>query len=312
MAEFYKRLIFGEGDSAQEFKLAVNLSGNGAPDETTAADVGMLYLDTSSEDGDLYKCIVVTVTESGKTYTWKKLGDSAIYVLKEDETVDDAPADAVIVIDPYDDTGEDEDTRYDAILATVPNKASVEGSTLKMQRETTDGDETTVTDLFEVDLPSGSGETDKAGIWEHIIDITTTEEVGSIEVTENADNVPLSELKYNEIWIIAKMVGVSTNTWSWWMCGATSDVNLYAEGAVSGGTTTTKYLSWYHFIRCNKMYCNDSSNYDAYNVKSVRNAWLDNLLDYYNSDHYVKLLFYAGTDGLIGVDSEIRIMGRRV
>lgn len=180
MADFYKRLIFGEGDSAQEFKLAVNLSGNGAPDETTAADVGMLYLDTSSEDGDLYKCMAVTVTESGTTYAWKKLGDSAIYVLKEGETVDDAPADAVIVIDPYDDTGEDEDTRYDAILATVPNKASVEGSTLKMQRETTDDGETTVTDLFEVDLPSG-GE-------------TTIELLESTTAAENVDVIGFEEL----------------------------------------------------------------------------------------------------------------------
>lgn len=162
MADYYKRLIFSEGDSAQEFKLAVNLSGDGAPDEATAADVGMLYLDTSSEDGDLYKCIAVTVTESGTTYAWKKLGDSAIYVLKEGETVNDAPANAVIVINPYDDTGENADERYDAILATVPNKASVDGSTLKMQRKTTaeDGTETT-SDLFDVELPaSESGGTD--------------------------------------------------------------------------------------------------------------------------------------------------------
>lgn len=140
MADFYKRLIFGEGDSAQEFKLAVNLSGSGAPDETTAADVGMLYLDTSSEDGDLYKCMAVT--ESGTTYTWKKLGDSAIYVLKEDETVDDAPSGAVIVIDPYDDTGED-----------MPNGGA---TTIELLESTTAAENVDVIGFEELDLGVGN------------------------------------------------------------------------------------------------------------------------------------------------------------
>lgn len=40
-----------------------------------------------------------------------------------------------------------------ADVSTVPNAGSVDGTTLKMQRKTTDGDTTTVEDLFETDLP---------------------------------------------------------------------------------------------------------------------------------------------------------------
>lgn len=44
-----------------------------------------------------------------------------------------------------------------ADLNTVPNAASAEGNTLKMQRKTTVGENTTTEDLFEVTLPSGTG-----------------------------------------------------------------------------------------------------------------------------------------------------------
>lgn len=212
MADYYKRLIFGEGDSSQEFKLAVNLSGEGAPGEAVAADVGMLYIDSSSKNGDLYKCIAVTVTESGTAYTWKKLVDNSIYVLKEGETIEDAPDDAIIVIDPYDDTAEEDNavkyvaqelteeqkkqarenigaqvtsvngktgavTVKETDPATVPNKASVDGSTLKMQRETAGG----VVDLFEVDLSSGGGETKYVKI---IDNAEITEAISYIEFTD--------------------------------------------------------------------------------------------------------------------------------
>lgn len=118
-----------------------------------------------------------------------------IYILSEEETVDDAPDTAKEIIDPYDDTkpvdfgqfATKEDLRElsgdKADYASVPNKATVDGSTLKMQRETTTtdaaGTETTeTTDLFVVELPSGGG-----GGW--AIDDLTAE-----TVIANDDAVP--------------------------------------------------------------------------------------------------------------------------
>ena len=43
--------------------------GEGSPTESTAGAVGMLYMDTSSNNGDMYKCVKV---EDSK-YTWEKL-----------------------------------------------------------------------------------------------------------------------------------------------------------------------------------------------------------------------------------------------
>lgn len=120
-------------EGADEFLLAVNITGHGAPTEDTEAEPGMCYLDEDSEHGDLYKCIGVLVTETRTVYRWKKLAGQ-----EEVERLSKAKAD----------------------YASVPNKATVDGSTLKMQRETTTtdeaGTETTETmDLFEVELPSG-------------------------------------------------------------------------------------------------------------------------------------------------------------
>lgn len=60
-------------EGADEFLLAVNITGHGAPTEDTEAEPGMCYLDEDSEHGDLYKCIGVLVTETGTVYRWKKL-----------------------------------------------------------------------------------------------------------------------------------------------------------------------------------------------------------------------------------------------
>lgn len=50
-----------------DYPLAVNITGAGAPTTSTAAEVGMFYMDTTT--GDVYKCTAV----SGSAYTWKLL-----------------------------------------------------------------------------------------------------------------------------------------------------------------------------------------------------------------------------------------------
>lgn len=55
-----------------EYPLAVNITGVGAPTASTAAEVGMFYMDTSS--GMVYKCTAV----SGSTYTWVELCPRAV------------------------------------------------------------------------------------------------------------------------------------------------------------------------------------------------------------------------------------------
>ena len=66
------------------------IKGSGAPTTTTAAEVGMFYMDTST--GDVYKCTAV----SGSTYTWVDLalkvaqttGDSETDVMSQKATTD--------------------------------------------------------------------------------------------------------------------------------------------------------------------------------------------------------------------------------
>ena len=70
MAKYYTKISDEDGN---EFLLAVNITGHGAPTEDTEADPGMCYLDEDSEHGDLYKCIGVLVTETRTVYRWKKL-----------------------------------------------------------------------------------------------------------------------------------------------------------------------------------------------------------------------------------------------
>ena len=162
-----------------------------------------------------------------------------------------------------------------------------------------------------VDLPSGGSGGGGAGLWEHICDITTTEEIASIEVTQNKDGVPLSELKYNEIWVCAKMVGVSINNNEWWIVTGTTDANRLNNAAQKGGTTGEKYASWYLFIRGGKNYRTDGSGIDPFDVVGGNDNWLDNYLDYNNSDHYISLTISDNKEIIIGIDTEIRIMGRR-
>lgn len=163
-----------------------------------------------------------------------------------------------------------------------------------------------------VEIPRGGGN-GGAGLWEHICDITTTEETAKIEVTENTDGVPLSELKYNEIWVLAKMVGVSANTGSWWKNIGTTDTGRTANGAMAGGTTSTRNTSCYLFIRGNKAYWTDATGIDPYCAKGGDDKWISHFLDYYNSDHFVAVTIQgtAVDKDNIGVDTEIRILGRR-
>ena len=72
MAKYYTKI---QDEDGNEFLLAVNIVGHGAPTEDTEAEPGMCYLDEDSEKGDLYKCIGVLVTEEKTVYRWKKLAD---------------------------------------------------------------------------------------------------------------------------------------------------------------------------------------------------------------------------------------------
>jgi hypothetical protein len=192
----------------------------------------------------------------------------------------------------------------------IPNTASV-GQTVVVKAVDENGKPTE----WEVaDFPSGG---DK---WEFICDITTTEKIDAgIEITENSEGIQLSELKYNEIWIMAKMVGVNTNTDNWWTSkcyghpmGIGQDYkNMGTNGASSGGTTGTRYVSYYHFIRGNKLYWNDSAKTDVFNITGGDQAWLTNYLDNYHFDYFNKVVIEAASSKIIGVDTEIRILGRR-
>lgn len=173
-----------------------------------------------------------------------------------------------------------------------------------------------VTAVEAVEAPSGSG----AGVWEHICDITTTEQVDAgIVVTENSQGIPLSELKYNEIWVMAKMVGVDTNTNNWWSCRCTAHqtetggetYNGTFNGAVSGGTTGTKYVSYYFFIRGGKAYWTDCANIDPYDVTGGNQAWITEYLDKYAFDYFTSVTIWADSARIIGADTEVRILGRR-
>ena len=81
-------------EGADEFLLAVNITGHGAPTEDTEAEPGMCYLDEDSEHGDLYKCIGVLVTETRTVYRWKKLAGQ-----EEVERLSEAIADQQAQID---------------------------------------------------------------------------------------------------------------------------------------------------------------------------------------------------------------------
>lgn len=66
--KYHRKIQVSGGD---EFEIAVNITGHGAPTEQTEANPGMIYMDEDSEDGDLYKCIRVEQYEDGRTrYIW--------------------------------------------------------------------------------------------------------------------------------------------------------------------------------------------------------------------------------------------------
>lgn len=70
MAEtFYKELKVG----GQTFRFAVNLTGSGAPTTAAAAEIGMFYMDVSSANGDVYKCVGINETDGAVQYVWKLL-----------------------------------------------------------------------------------------------------------------------------------------------------------------------------------------------------------------------------------------------
>ena len=128
------------------------ISGKGAPTSETQGEVNQLY-----RDEDTQRLYICTSTDGG--YTWAAVsgGGSGGGSVDVDATLTKAgyAADAKAAGDAI-----SELSGAKADYASVPNKATVGGSTLKMQRETTTtdeaGTETTETmDLFEVELPSG-------------------------------------------------------------------------------------------------------------------------------------------------------------
>ena len=84
-------------EGAEEFLLAVNITGHGAPTEDTEAEPGMCYLDEDSEHGDLYKCIGVLVTETRTVYRWKKLAGQE-EVERLSEAIADLKSTGIIVV----------------------------------------------------------------------------------------------------------------------------------------------------------------------------------------------------------------------
>ena len=87
MAKYYTKISDEDGN---EFLLAVNITGHGAPTEDTEAEPGMCYLDEDSEHGDLYKCIGVLVTETRTVYRWKKLAGQE-EVERLEKAIEDLP-----------------------------------------------------------------------------------------------------------------------------------------------------------------------------------------------------------------------------
>ena len=115
MGKYHKRI---QVEGSDEFDLAVNITGKGAPTEDTEAEPGMVYMDEDSENGDLYKCISRTETEEKVVHTWKKMPSQEevdslskaineryipTYTLAKGEMPEDAPEWAEEVIDPYND-----------------------------------------------------------------------------------------------------------------------------------------------------------------------------------------------------------------
>lgn len=158
------------------------------------------------------------------------------------------------------------------------------------------------------DVPAGGGGGDE---WELITDITTTEEVaGGIVITQNDNGISLSELKYTEIWYMAKMVGVSSNTHHWWEVAICTDAQVKCTLASSGGTTARRYVHLYAFLRGGKLYFSNT-NTNPFGISGGSDNWLHNYLDYNISTYIASLTISANPNAVVGVDSEIRILGRR-
>lgn len=231
-------------------------------------------------------------------------GADEVYVKLEDGTV--VPAEVEFDLS-------DEST---PALVVVPGTAKV-GQTIVVKAVDENGKPT---EWEAVDLPSG-GVGGGVGQWEHICDITTTEDIDAgISVTENSDGVPLSELKYNEIWVMAKMIGVSTNTYSWWKClctmhqvgDSTQTYSGKTNGASGEVTTGTRYVTFYTFIRGGKAYWTNCSKIAPYTIAGGDQAWVHNFLDKYLFDYFTEVEIPASSSCIIGADTEIRILGRRV
>ena len=203
-------------EGADEFLLAVNITGHGAPTEDTEAEPGMCYLDGDSEHGDLYKCIGVLVTETRTVYRWKKLaGQEEVERLSEaiekkldadklPEAINTALAQAK---ESGEFDGEDGQDGKDGISVTVQSVLEStesggnnvvtfsDGKTLTVKNgkdgsdyALTEADKSEIAEIAAglVDVPD-SGGGDK---WEIINDFTAAEDLASIKITEDIHGNP--------------------------------------------------------------------------------------------------------------------------
>lgn len=284
------------------------------------ADSAFIVKPGESSGSDI--AIDTTLTQSGQAADAKAVGDALEElegkISKESGggiyTGPEPPEDTSMLWIDTDDESEDElppvEEQYVLPAATADNLGGIKAD----PKTETDTQPVRIGEDGKLYTAQSGGETAVfVGMWEQICDITTTEEITAIEVTENSEGVPLSELKYNEIWVTGKFIGSDNNKGSWWKCIGTNDLNKTVQAAQSGGTTGTKYSSFYLFIRGNKAYATDGAGIDPFDVNSGHQNWLDNFLDYENCDHFISITLQGTTlnTDFIAPDTEIRILGRR-
>lgn len=300
------------GTTAQA-NLDAHISNKENPHEVTKSQVGLSDVDNTSD-------VNKPISTATQTALNEKLDKTAVVDVTVEATKGQA-ADAKSVYDTIQaakpdivtPTAESTDTQA-ASAKAVWDMIGGGGSGTDISLGITSA---AVGDIIKVKAVDASGkptewEAANDGKWRHVIDITTTEEVVGLEISQDKNGVSFEDLKYNEFWVIAKMVGVEGNTNGWWTMTAESDIGRKVNSACSGGTTGIAYCTFNMFIRGNKLYKNDSTRNDPYgNVGVINDHWLNNFLDYYNSTYIKKIYFTNETTKTIGVDTEIRVLGRR-
>lgn len=154
MAEFKEILRVERVDEsgnvlqAEDIDLRRGIVGEAAPTENTPGMAGLPYYVV--RDGKITAEYVCVAAEDG-VYTWKKKESGTGSGTVDDTlTVPGAAADAKAVGDKVAELSEAK-----ADLNTVPNRAVMQGNTMKFQRSTVSNGATTTKNLFEVQIPTG-------------------------------------------------------------------------------------------------------------------------------------------------------------